>query len=881
MWLRWVYTVPLRLRSIFRRSRVERELDEELRVHLEARIQHEIAAGSTPEEAHYAALRAMDGMEQRKEECRDMRHMNLIEDLVRNVRYAVRTLVRSPGFAVAAVLVLALGMGANTAVFSVVNSLLLRPLPYSEPQRLVWIQDGLNQASRSSRWGACVADFLLWESRSRSFDPLAAWAVSVFNVTGDGEADRVTGFSVTARFFDVLRVRPLHGRTFVPDEDQPGRAPAALISERLWERRYGRQPGIIGQAVELNGRQFTVIGVLPAEFRFQNAEADVWAILTLDPPTRRGPFFLRGIARLRAGTTLEQANREMDALGAEVERADPKGVDRVRYPVTTLMEEVTGDTRPLLAVLSGAVGLVLLIAIFNVANLMLARATVRQREMAIRLSLGAGSAQLARQLLTECMVLSLAAGLAGAALATAGVSLLRALAPSGLPRTAEIAVDGRVLLFTLLVSVASGAAFGLVPATSVARSNPAERLKEGGRNSDAHSGGRLRAALVTSEIALSIVLLTGAGLLIGSFLRLERVHTGFQAPPDRLLTLQLSPTGPQYREPQQLAAYWRQVLSRVQVLPGVTSAAIAITLPPDRVAFSDAFEIPGRTPKEGGPVVPVPWVSYDYFHTLDIPVLRGRVFDQRDRPDSPGVVVISESLARRYFPGEDPIGQRLKHGGPSLNNPYKEIVGVVGDVKYQGLAGDNAPIYYESAEQYSSGPMWLVVRADGHARRWLTAVRAEIRAIDPNVPAASAGTMEEALQESVALPRFRTTVMVIFAVSALLLAAVGIYGVLAYSVERRRQEIGVRIALGATPPGVLRLVIGQSGRLAGVGIVLGLAGAFGLTRFLQRMLFGVSAVDTVTFAGAALVLGAVALVASLIPAMRAARLDPVTALRQD
>jgi putative ABC transport system permease protein len=878
---RWIYIVRLRLRSILRRSQVERELDEELRFHLEARVLHEIAAGRTPEEARRVAQRAMDGIEQRKEECRDMRHTNVIDNLRRDVRYAIRILARGPGFTGAALLTLAVGIGTSTAVFSVVRGVLLRPLPYAEPERLVWIQDGLTQSRRSSRWGACVADFLLWQSRSRSFDSLAAWSGSTFNLTGDGEAEHVAGLVVTARLFDVLRVRPLHGRTSAPDEDQPGRAPVTLISERLWERRYRRDIGVIGRGVELNGRQFTVIGVMPPGFRFQNREADIWAILTLNPPTRRGPFFLRGVARLRPGVTLEQANREMDALGAEVERADPKGVDRVRYPVTTLMEEVTGDIRPLLAVLSGAVSLVLLIAVFNVANLMLARATVRQREIAIRSSLGAGSVQLARQLLTECIVLSLVAGLTGAALATAGVSFLRALAPPGLPRVDEIAVDGRVLLFTLLVSVASGVAFGLVPAFTVARSNTAERLKEGGRNSDSRSGGRLRAALVVSEIALSIVLLAGAGLLIRSFLLLGRVETGFQAPPERLLTLQLSPTGPNYREQQQLAGYWRQVLSRARALAGIQSAAFAITLPPDRVAFSDGFEIPDRTPKEGGPVVPVPWVSYDYFRTLGIPVLRGRVFDRRDKPGSPGVVVISEALARKYFPGENPIGQRLKHGGPSLNNPYSEIIGVVADVKYQGLAGETAPVYYESADQYSSPPMWLVVRTAGPARQWLTAVRAEIRAIDRNVPVARAGSMEDALHESVALPQFRTAVMAIFAFSALALAAVGIYGILSYSVERRTQEIGVRMALGATPPGVLRLVISQGGRLASVGMVLGLAGAFALTRVLQKMLFGVSASDTLTFAGAAVVLGAVAIVASLIPAWRAARIDPVIALRRE
>jgi putative ABC transport system permease protein len=808
-----------------------------------------------------------------------MRGLNWWEELRRNVRYSARTLARSPGFSVAAVAALALGIGANTAVFSVVNSVLLRPLPYSEPERLVWIQDAATQSSRE-RWGSCVADFLVWQSRSRSFEALAAWGTNLFNLTGVGEAERLEGLGVTARFFDVLRARPLAGRTFAPDEDQPGHAPVALISERLWERRFGRQPETVGRTMELNGRAVTVVGVMPASFRFQNSGSDVWTVLTLDPPRRRGPFFLRGLARLRPGVTLEQANREMDALGAEVDRADPKGLEHVRYPVTAMMEEVTGNIRPLLGILTGSVALVLLIAVFNVANLMLARATVRQREMAIRSSLGAGSGQLARQLLTECGVLALAGGLAGAALAAGGVRVLRAAAPAGLPRIEEIALDGRVLWFTLLASAASGLAFGLAPVFTAARGNPSDRLKQGGRNTDTRSGGRLRSGLVVAEIALSIVLLAGAGLLIRSFSMLGRVQTGFQAPPEKLLTLELLPTGPAYRDPQRLANYWEQVVARVRSVPGIESAALTITMPPDRVAFSDGFEITGRTPpKQGGPIVPVPWVTHDYFRTLGIPVLRGRVFDQRDKRGGAGVMVISESLARRYFPDVDPVGQRMKHGGPTLNNPYQEIIGVVADVKYQGLAADAVPVYYESSEQSPSRPMWLVARTRGEARQWLAAVQAEIRAIDGNVSIASAGSMEEALAASVAAPRFRSTLMAIFALAALGLAAVGIYGVLAYSIEQRTQEIGVRMAMGATPREVLGLVIGQGSRLAVVGIVLGLGGALGLTRVLKKLLFGVQPSDAVALGGAALVLGVAAVLASLIPAARAMRVDPVRALR--
>jgi putative ABC transport system permease protein len=860
---------------------VERELEEELQAHLEQRIEMERAAGKTPEEARQAARQAMDGMERYKEECRDMRKTQHIENLVRDVQYAVRTLRRSPGFTAAAFLALALGIGANSAIFSVIQAVLLRPLPYAQPERLVWIQDGLTQNS-PTRWAACMADYLLWQSRSRSFDLLAAWSPNTFNVTADGPADRITGFSVTARFFDVLGVRPSQGRSFAVDEDQPGRTSVALISDRYWERRYGRKPDTIGRVTELNGRAVTIIGVMPASFRFQNPDADVWAILALTPPTRRGPFFLRGVARLRNGVTLAQANREMDVLGAEVERADPKGVDRVRYPVTTLMEEVTGDIRPLLLVLTGAVALVLLVAIFDVANLMLARATVRQREMAIRLSLGAGSGRLARQLLTESLVLALAAGLAGVALAFGGVSLLRRLAPDGLPRLDEIGVDGRVLLFTLVVSVATGLAFGVAPALGVARTGPANRLKEGGRSSGSAGAQGLRGALVIAEVALSIVLLAGAGLLARSFVLLGRVQTGFQAPAERLLILQLSPTGAKYREREQLAGYWDRVLAGARSVAGVESAALSITLPAGRVAFTDGFEIVGRTPpKEGGPLVPVPWVSRDYFRTMGIPVLRGRVFDARDRIDSPNVIVISETLARRYFPGENPVGQRLKHGGPSLNNPYNEIIGVVGDVKYLGSAKADVPVYYESAEQSPSRPMWLVVRTHGPARQWLAPLQAEIHNMDPNVPVASVASMEEAMRESLSLPRFRSTVMGIFAAAALLLAAVGIYGVLAYSVERRTQEIGVRMALGATSSNVVKLVVGQGGRLTLAGIAVGLLGSAAVTRVLKEMLFGIGPFDPMALGAAAIVLGIVAVAASLIPAWRASRVDPLTALRNE
>jgi predicted permease len=455
------------------------------------------------------------------------------------------------------------------------------------------------------------------------------------------------------------------------------------------------------------------------------------------------------------------------------------------------------------------------------------------------------------------------------------------VAPPGLPRLDEIAVDGAVLWFTAGISILSGILFGLAPVLAAPLASLNAALKEGGRSADGRGARRLRAALVMVEVSLSVVLLAGAGLLIRSFDLLGRVAPGFQAPPDRILSLQLSPASRRYRDPKALTRYWQELVARIRQLPGIDAAAIALAVPPDRTPFTDAFEIPGRTPREGPPPVPVPFVSVDYFRALGIPLLRGRTFDSRDTPDSPRVTVISETLARRYFGNENPVGQRLKHGGPQLNNPYMEIIGVVGDVKYDGLAEANEPVYYEASDQNAARPMWLVVRTRADALSFLAAVRGEIRAIDPDVPVTQPGTMAQALDESVALPRFRSSLMAIFAATALLLAGVGIYGVIAYSVTRRTQEIGIRMALGASRSGVLRLILVQGSRLALIGIVVGLPGAILFVRTLGTMLFGVSPADPLTFATVVIVLGGSALLASFIPARRAARVNPVQALRQE
>jgi putative ABC transport system permease protein len=820
-----------------------------------------------------------------------MRHLNAFDNLVRDIRYGVRTLIRNPGFTLATLGALTLGIGANTAVFSVVNGVLVRPLPYADPDSLVMIFNSFQQQGME-RGPAGIADFLDWKARAHSFQTLDAISNQRFTLVGDGEAEQIQGRSVTASFFETLGVRPLLGRTFTSGDDQPGRPPTVLISERLWRRRYGSSATVVGKDIVLNGRQFSIIGVVPNAFRF-GGEAEAWSILTLDPPTRRGPFFLQGIARLKPGVTLEQAAGEMQSIAQGVEREYPKDYTRLRIPVVDLREFAVGNVRPLLGIISVAVFLVFLIAVTNVANLILARGTARQRELAIRLSIGAGRGQLVRQLMIESLVLSLSGGALGLGLAYAGVSALRWSGPSSLPRLPEIGVDARVLLFTLVASLASALMFGLGPALSTSRVSLSDRLKEGGRGGEPRTHRRVRGILVVGQVGLSVLLLIAAGLLLRSFHLLGRVDLGFNAPPDRVLTMLLSPTGPKYRPaapvagaPQPnlaLAAYWDQILDRVRILPGVEAASVAITIPPDRVAFTDGYEIESKPAPPGSdhPAVPVPFVSHDYFKTLGIPVLRGRSFDARDRMDSPRVTVISQALARRHFPGQDPVGQRLKHGNRSLANPYMEIIGVVGSVKYQGAHNEDTPAYYELSAQVPARPLWLLVRTKGDARELSAAVRQEIRSLDPDVPVDRVGTMADALEQSVSLPRFRTFLMSVFAATALLLAAIGIYGLLAYSVAQRKQEIGIRLALGATRSGVVGLVVGQGMRLALGGIVLGMAGAAGLTRFLETMIFGITTSDVITFASAPLVLALVAMFATLLPALWAARIDPGTALRQE
>ena len=869
-------------RNLAHRSRVERDLADDVASYLELLAEEKMRQGMSPEAARRAARVELGGVEQVKERVRAVRTGAWLDTLALDLRHGVRMLARSPGFTAVALLALALGIGANTAIFSAVDGVLLRPLPYPDAGRLVLVSRHFSR-STFPYGNLCLADYLDWRAGNRAFEDPAVWNRRRFDLTGTGEPEEVGGAAVTAGFFSALRVRPLLGRVFRAGEDGPARERLAVVSESLWRRRFGGNPGIVGQAVDLDGNRATVVGVLPSSFHFPRPDSEVWTNLVFAPPARRGPFFYRGLARLKPGVTAAQAQAELDAIAGRIELGD-RWTAGLSFPMQPLREAIVGDARPALLVLFGAVSLVLLIAAVNVANLLLARATARDREMAVRLALGAGRARLVRQLLTESGLLALGGGAAGVAVAALAVALLRAWNPGNLPRIEEVHLDARVLAFTLLISVGTGVLFGLAPALQGSRADLAAASKQG-RGSSASAGRRrARAVLVVAEIALSLLLLAGAALLLQSFVRLQRVETGMAAPPAEVLTMQISPSAAKYRDDKTSIAFYQRLLERVRHVPGVEAAAVGDSLPPDREGDADTYVIAGRPLAQGelNPVTSAPTVSADYFRALGIPLLRGRSFDQLDRQGSPPVAILSEGMARRDFAGQDPIGQRLKASGPELTgSPYMEIVGVVGNTKYLGLASPLGAAYYQASAQNGGQKQFLVVRAAVPAAALAPLLRREVQSIDRDVVAGAAATMEQALADSVAQPRFRTLLLAAFAAVALLLAAIGIYGVIAYSVEQRTHEIGLRMALGAGRAEILRLVVGQGANLALAGIGLGLGAALAGTRALAKLLFGVGATDPLTFVLVPALLAVVALAASFIPARRAAGIDPQQALKNE
>jgi predicted permease len=874
-----------RIGSLFNRRQGDRELTDELNSLLQMHIEENIALGMESGEAHRRALIRLGGLSSIQEQYRDRRGIPLLETAVQDIRYGLRTLRKNPGFTSVAVLALALGIGANSAIFSVVYGVLLRPLPYPDSGRVAMVYAHFSPQD-VEHGTMSIADYLDLKASNTAFEDPALTSYSGWHadIRSPGQPpESVPVARVTPNFFTALRATPMLGRLMRSDEDSPASGQVAILSERLWRRRFSANTNVIGQQVNIEGRQCTVIGVMPDWFRFW-PNTELWMNLQISPPNRRGPYPFIGLGRLKPGVTFEQAQAETNAIAQRIEQQHPNSYSHLSFPVVPLHEAVVGRVRPALLVMSGAVFLVLLIAVVNVANLLLARASTREREMAVRIAMGAGRGRIVRQLLTESVLLALAGGTAGLALARGGIALLRWWNPGNLPRADEIRLDGHVLLFTFLVSLATGVVFGLVPALQSSKTELNFAMKEGGRSGAAGSVGRrrTRSLLVVTEIALSLILLVGAGLLLRSFILLQQVKTGVQAPLTNVLTMQVAVNQSDYPDDAKGVAFYNQLLDHVRNLPGVEGVAISTSLPPDNQWDSDTFQVEGQPWTQAEfPSATCPIVTGDFFRTLGVPLIEGRSFSERDKPNSPPVVIISQTLAKQYFGGQSPIGRHFKQSGTDLENPWEEIVGVVGDVKYTGLDGAPEPAYYQSAEQNFSNRTYMVVHTATPASAMASTLPKELRDFDPDLVVSRVGTMEKSVSESVAQPRFRTSLLALFAAVALVLAAIGIYGVISYSVAQRTSEIGIRMALGAERGDVLRIVIGQGLRLVMAGVTIGAVGALALTRLLSGLLFGINPTDPFTFGVVAGLLTGIGIVACYVPARRAMSINPIEALRYE
>jgi putative ABC transport system permease protein len=803
--------------------------------------------------------------------------------LLRDLRYSLRMLWRRPGFTAVAVVTLALGIGANTAIFSVVNSVLLAPLPYEDPDGLVMVWER-QVISNASQQPVSWLNFEDWKGQNKVFEQLAASRGATFNLTRGGETERVTGARVTSNLYSLLRVKPILGRDFLEAEGGPGAGAVALVSYGLWQRLYGADPRLVGQSLQVDGAPYTVIGVLPPGLSFPTADTDL--VVPLIPTAReqvRANHFIRVLGRLRPGVSLAGARAEMDTIGARLEQEYPATNAGWRVELIPLYEQLVGNVRPALLILLGAVGCILLIACANVANLLLARAVGREMELAVRTALGAGRWRLIRQLLTESMLLSLCGGLAGLLLAVWGAPALTRLGSGSIPRAGEIGISYRVLAFTVLVSLLTGLIFGIVPALQSSSGRLTNSIREGRRGS---TGGlmhkRALGLLVISEVALALVLLVGAGLMIRSFAAVRQTSPGYD--PKGILTLGVGLSPIKYPELQQQAAFYQELLNRVEALPGVVSVAGVSRAPVVSVVSSTDFTIQG-TPVAPGhePSAEYRVISPRYFQTMGIPVLGGREFTVRDTKDTPDAVVINKALAERFWPGADPVGRRIQLSAETTR--WREIVGVVGNEKLSGLDGEMAPAIYVPLTQNTFPnalrSLFLVARAQGEPTSLAHGIEKELRSMDQEQAVFQVRLLEEVISNSLAQRRFNSLLLVIFAALAGLLAAVGIYGVTAYTVTQRTHEIGVRLALGAQPGDVFKLVLGQGAKLSLTGIAVGLFAALALTRVLSTLLYGVSATDPFTFLIIPLLLTAVALLASYVPARRATKVEPATALRSE
>jgi putative ABC transport system permease protein len=799
--------------------------------------------------------------------------------LIQDIRYGLRTLMKRPGFTVVAVLALTLGIGANTAIFSVIHAVILRPLPYDEPERLM-VLDENSPAQGVDRYGVSYPNFLAWRDQNRTFEGLAALRSEGMTLTGRGDPAPLTGTFVSPNLFDLLGAAPVIGRTFLPDEDRPGGHRTVLVSYGFWQQWFGGNPNILGQAIVLDGTSYTIIGVMPSGFRFPYDDVEVWwalgSLADEAPMKNRTVHFLQVLGRLKPEGTLEQARAEMNTIAARIQQQYPGEDPGHGATVLSLHEQIVGEVKPMLLVLLGAVGFVLLIACANVAHLLLARAATRRKEMGIRAALGASRGRTIRQLLTESLLLALFGGLCGLVLALWGVDVLVTQASDFIPRAGEIGIDSGVLGFTLLISLLTGILFGLIPALQSSKPDLNDVLKD--RSGTMGSGNaRIRHALVVAEVALSLLLLIGAGLMLKSFQRVLEEDPGFRTNNLLLMTVSLPHTD--YPETQQVIEFYRQLSLYLEALPGVRTVSAVNALP---ISGGDSY---GDLTIENRPFPPgeTPVASYrrvlpNYFRTIGIPLLRGREFNDQDTGAGQPVVTINAAMARRYFPNEDPVGKRIKIGPPE-GEPWLTIVGVVGDVRNVGLDMEPALATYEPHPQRPWRTMNLVIRTDVEPASMAATVRNALRERSKGLLIYNVSTMDQRISASMAPRRLNMTLLGIFAVVALMLAVIGIYGVMSYAVTQRTHEIGVRVALGAQRVDVLRLVVGQAMILALVGVAIGLGAAVGLTRLMTGLLYKVSATDPITYAGITAVLLGVALLASYIPARRASRVDPMTALR--
>ena len=899
--MRFITKLSLRMRSLLRRKAVDAELNEELRSHLERQIAQNLAVGMSREEARYAALREFGGLDQIREECSDMRSVNWLHDLAQDIRYGLRMLRRSAGFTTVTLLTLTLGIGASTAIFSIVNAVLLRPLPFKDPSRLVLLHEGIPKIGLP-KMSFSTPDLVVFAREQKSFSVLGTFENEQVDISLRGVPDRVTASRVSATLFPMLGAAPMLGTLFAPEEDAPNH-PVAILSYGLWQRRYGGDPDIIGQQIELDRQPHVVIGVMPRDFVFplagpedNGSPADLWVPMAVTPAELQdwgGLYMTSVVGRLRPGVTLGESRAEAGLLAPGILARYPaligKAIPGVELLITAypFHEEVVGPVRTLLLVLMGAVVFVLLISCANVATLLLSRAAARQKEMAMRTALGATRSRLARQMLTESLLLALAGGALGVCLSIWARNLMLALVPSSIPLPRHIALSGGVLAFALTGSMLAAILFGVAPALQASAGSMQTPLRETGRSGTAsRSRRRVQGIFVTAEFALALVLLMGAGLLIRSFAKLLATSPGFR--PDRLLTLNIPIPRRVYSHASQIRGFYQQLLDQTSNLPGVRSVTVSSDLPLHTTEMV-SFAAEGQSAQGKGPkAICQTWVIGSYFQTMDVPLIQGRWFGPEDRVDSHQVAVVSAYTAETFWPGENPIGKRVRWG----SGPWDTVVGVVGDVKEGPLDSPLAPHVYRPFVQAADGlleadpfsdwhAMNVVVRTQTDPASLASAVVAQVHALDPDLAVAKIQTMTQVITSSVAGAKFNTFLLGSFAGLALLLAAIGIYGVLAYAVTQQTHEIGIRMALGAQRSGVVRLILTQGARLALIGSGIGAVAAFFLARLMSSLLYGVSPADSVTFAGVVLVLTLVALGASYIPARRAMRIDPMVALRHE